>query len=140
MDAALVADGKNAMVGQMRLSLDQTDRSQLISAWAPGEIRVGERRYRRSVVLKAGTEPLPWPAPRPAELVLEDLTPALNLAPEILLLGTGSRLVFPDPAIYARMLALGVGIEVMDTGAACRTYNILVAEDRAVVAALIIEQ
>lgn len=139
MDAALVTPGKNAMVGQMRLSLDQTERSHLINAWAPGEIRVGDRSYQQSIVLKAGAEPLPWSAPRPAELVLEDLSLALDLAPEILLLGTGQDLVFPDSAIYARILGLGVGIEVMDSGAACRTYNILVAEDRAVVAALIVE-
>ncbi|MGD8977078.1 MAG: MTH938/NDUFAF3 family protein [Gammaproteobacteria bacterium] len=121
------------------MSLDQTDRAELISGWEPGEIRVGERHFRESIVLKPGTAPRPWAAPEPAALTLDDLAPALDLQPEILILGTGDRLVFPDGQIHARILALGIGFEVMDSGAACRTYNILVAEDRPVVAALIVE-
>lgn len=139
MGAGLVERDKTAMVGQMRLSLDQTDRAELISGWEPGEIRVGERHFRESIVLKPGTAPRPWAAPEPAALTLDDLAPALDLQPEILILGTGDRLVFPDGQIHARILALGIGFEVMDSGAACRTYNILVAEDRPVVAALIVE-
>ena len=79
----------------------------------------------------------PWSAPEPAALTLDDLAPALALQPEILLLGTGNRLVFPDGQIHARILALGIGFEVMDSGAACRTYNILMSEQRRVVAALL---
>lgn len=139
METGLVARGEIVMVGQMRLSLDQTDRSELISGWEPGEIRVGERHFRQSIVLKPGTAPRPWAAPEPAALTLDDLAPALDLQPEILILGTGNQLVFPSGEIHARILALGVGFEVMDSGAACRTYNILVAEDRPVVAALIVE-
>ena len=56
-----------------------------------------------------------------------------------LLLGTGAIQIFPDPAIRAAFAAAGVGIEAMDTGAACRTYNILAAEGRHVVAALLVE-
>jgi len=124
----------------MRFSLDQAPGAQLVSAWAPGEIRVGPHRFRHSVVLKPGIDPLPWPVTTPAALTAESLALALDLEPDVLLLGTGTALRFPDPAIYAHVLARGVGMEVMDTGAACRTYNILVAEDRPVVAAIIIDQ
>jgi len=123
----------------MRFSLDQAPRAQLVSAWAPGEITVGPHRFRHSVVLKPGIDPLPWPVRESAALTTESLALALDLEPDVLLLGTGSSLVFPDPAVYAHVLARGIGMEVMDTGAACRTYNILVAEDRPVVAAIIID-
>jgi uncharacterized protein len=58
---------------------------------------------------------------------------------EILLLGTGDRLRFPHPSLTAPLRAAGIGVEVMDTGAACRTYNILLAEDRRVGAALMLQ-
>ncbi|MGB5209743.1 MAG: Mth938-like domain-containing protein [Gammaproteobacteria bacterium] len=130
---------KFAMVGQMRFSLDQAPGAKLVSAWRPGEIRVGENRYRESIVLRPGADPLPWPVTNSDMLTFDSLAPALESGPDVLLLGTGSGLVFPDPAVYARVLAQGVGMEVMDTGAACRTYNILIAEDRTVVAALIVD-
>jgi uncharacterized protein len=60
-------------------------------------------------------------------------------APEIVLLGSGSRLRFPSPALYAGLSKANIGVEVMDTPAACRTYNILAAEGRRVAAALILE-
>ncbi len=67
----------------------------------------------------------------------DDFTPVLSLEPEIVILGTGPAQVFPEPAVYAPAINRGVGLEIMDTGAACRTYNILVSEGRRVVAALI---
>jgi uncharacterized protein len=57
----------------------------------------------------------------------------------VLLLGTGRRLTFPSPALFAAVTGAGIGFEVMDTAAACRTFNILLAEDRGVVAALVID-
>jgi uncharacterized protein len=62
----------------------------------------------------------------------------LMRAPEIVLLGTGPRLRFPSPAVYASLLKARIGVEVMDTAAACRTYNILAAEGRRVAAALML--
>jgi uncharacterized protein len=61
------------------------------------------------------------------------------MKPEIVLLGTGATFVFPDPARLAPLRDARVGVEVMDTAAACRTYNILLAEGRNVVAALIVQ-
>jgi uncharacterized protein len=74
-----------------------------------------------------------------AELEAADLEPVVALAPEVLLIGTGVRQVFPAAAVFAALHARRIGFEVMDTGAACRTYNVLVAEDRRVAAALLIE-
>jgi uncharacterized protein len=79
-----------------------------------------------------------WPVGDAALLAEEALEAALELAPEILLLGTGERQVFPPPRIYALLASRGVGFEVMDNGAACRTYNVLLAEGRNVALALIL--
>ena len=73
-----------------------------------------------------------------AALESRHLDRVLALAPEIILLGTGSRLVFPPRELMLRVQARGVGMEVMDTGAACRTFNVLLAEDRVVVALLLL--
>jgi uncharacterized protein len=72
------------------------------------------------------------------DLEVEHLQAVLALEPQIILLGTGERQVFPAPAIAAAVQAAGIGLEVMDTRAACRTYNVLVQEGRRVAAALIV--
>jgi len=64
----------------------------------------------------------------------------VSLEPEVILLGTGRRLVFPEPQVLATVHAATIGIEIMDTAAACRTYNILAGESRHVAAALIIDR
>jgi uncharacterized protein len=83
------------------------------------------------------------PAPpdrlRPAELRSEHLEPALAMGPQVVIIGTGQRQQFPDPAVYFALLEQGIGVEIMDTGAACRTYNILAGEGRRVVAALMLD-
>ena len=63
----------------------------------------------------------------------------LALKPEILLLGTGTQLRFPHPRLYQQLIGAGIGVECMDTAAACRTYNILMGEDRKVVAGILLE-
>jgi uncharacterized protein len=62
----------------------------------------------------------------------------IDREPEVILVGTGDRIRFPHPEVYAHVISQGVGIEFMDTGAACRTYNVLLSEDRRVIAAIII--
>ena len=74
-----------------------------------------------------------------ADLAAADLEPVLALQPEILLIGSGERQVFPVPELLAALYAARLGFEIMATGAACRTYNVLVAEGREVAAALLIE-
>ena len=64
----------------------------------------------------------------------------LTLKPEILLLGTGAQLRFPHPRLYRQLIAAGIGMECMDTAAACRTYNILMGEDRKVVAGILLDK
>lgn len=77
-----------------------------------------------------------WPPQQLTELSADHLQAIHKLEPELLLLGSGDRLHFPAAAQQAALVGLGIGYEVMDTAAACRTYNLLVAEGRKVVAAL----
>ncbi len=80
-----------------------------------------------------------WHAGPFGTLAAADLAPLAALAPEVLILGTGKAFGFPHPSVLAPLHAAGIGVEVMDTRAACRTYNILLGEGRRVVAAIIVE-
>jgi uncharacterized protein len=122
----------------MKFNLDRPATPYVVRGYSPGLLRVGERELARSIIVAADTLVDDWRPQRIDELTAADLEPALALRPEVLLLGTGARQVFPPHELLARLYAARVGIEVMDTGAACRTFNVLVGEGRAVAAALII--
>lgn len=122
----------------MQFTLDQHPTANLVTHVGPAGIRVGETVIVRSVVMSAGELILDWPVSSVESLDLGALAPALELRPEVLVLGTGDRIRFPDPALCATLAGRGIGLEVMDTAAACRTFNILVNEERPVVAALIL--
>ena len=79
-----------------------------------------------------------WPVTSVQTLTSAHLSAVLEQHPEVVLLGTGAQLHFPTPEVMRPLIDAGIGFEVMDTGAACRTYNILMAEGRQVLAALII--
>lgn len=113
--------------------------SYLIRAASANEIAVGEHKIATSAILGGAQMVLDWPPRRVEDLRPEHLAAALELKPEVILLGTGARQHFPDPEVLAPAYNAGVGIEIMDTPAACRTYNILLEEGRRVVAALILE-
>jgi len=77
-----------------------------------------------------------WTTTDPEQLQISDLEPAMTLEPQIILLGTGMSLTLPEVDLMAAAAQRGIGLEIMDTPAACRTYNVLIHERRAVVAAL----
>ena len=122
----------------MKFTLDQPATQYVIRSYAPGRLVVGEREFSRSLIVSARTLLEEWRPQAMDELAAADLEPALALRPEVLLLGSGARQVFPPAALLAELHGRRIGFEVMDTGAACRTYNLLVAEGREVAAALII--
>lgn len=109
-----------------------------IQAYQPDQLTINERVYSQSLVLSASDIITPWPVQEVANLEAQNLQQIVELEPEVILLGTGEKQVFPDIEVLGYFAQLGIGIEVMTTGAACRTFNILVAEDRKVVAALIL--
>lgn len=123
----------------MKISLDQPGTAHVVRAWSPGSISIGGRTYDSSLVVTASRLIEGWRPRRAAELSPADLAPVLVLQPEVLLIGTGTRQHFPGRSALAALYAARLGFEIMDTGAACRTYNLLVAEGRNVAAALIVE-
>lgn len=123
----------------MQLTLDSQAGINTISAVSPGEIRIGERRIRSSVLIGVRDIIADWPVPAISNLDAAAMDAIFALEPEIVILGTGRTLVFPDVGIRALALSRNIGMEIMDTAAACRTFNILANEGRHVVAGLVIE-
>ncbi|MBI5041973.1 MAG: Mth938-like domain-containing protein [Gammaproteobacteria bacterium] len=121
----------------MRFAEDSNDARYLIRAYAPGRVTVNEDALTRSLIVSAEQLIRDWPPQGFEELTPVHLRTVIELRPEILLLGTGAQLRFPHPSLLAELHSQGIGIEVMDTAAACRTYNILVSEGRRVAAALL---
>jgi uncharacterized protein len=122
----------------MKLSDDRIAGAFLVRSYSPGELRVGEETLRRSCVMRADQLLREWRPQSIEELTLEDLEAVIGLEPEIVVLGTGARQRFPRTELMAAVLSRGIGLEVMDTAAAARTYNVLVSEDRQVVAAMFV--
>ena len=124
------------IVPAMKFTLETTSRVNLIRGYSSQEIRIGEQRLQGSCIVSADRLITEWAPQTFAGLAPEHLEPILALKPELVLLGTGATQRFPAAAIRSAFTAKGVGLEVMDLGAACRTFNILVQEERRVVAAL----
>ena len=122
----------------MKLTDDRIAGAYLVRSYSPGELRVGEEILRRSCVMRADQLVRDWRPQTIEDLTLADLEAVLALEPEIVVLGVGERQRFPAPELMAALLSRGIGCEVMATDAACRTYNVLVSEDRKVVAALML--
>jgi uncharacterized protein len=123
----------------MKMALDAPSGSLAVQSYVAGCVTVGNRQYRSSLVLTATGIVSDW-SPRAADaLRAGDLSVVLDDAPEVLLLGTGEQQVFPDPAVFATLMDLGIGFEVMDNAAACRTYNVLLSEYRKVALALLMD-
>jgi uncharacterized protein len=117
----------------------QTPNANVVTGSGPGWVRVGQVEYRGNLVLLPDVVIEGWAPDGFAALAESDFAALLAHAPEMLLLGTGTRQQFPHPRLTQALSAARVGVEVMDTRAACRTFNILVAEDRRVAAALIVD-
>jgi len=109
-----------------------------ITSCGPGYIAVNSVRHSASIVVTPTELDPQWPVQSFEALTDKAIADLLRYAPELALIGTGARLQFPATPVLRPLIDANVGYEIMDTGAACRTYNILVAEGRKVVAALII--
>jgi uncharacterized protein len=122
----------------MRFAQDSTSGINVIRAYGNGELRINESVYRGAVILSAASVIADANIHNLDQLIALDVARTLALEPELVLLGTGVRQIFPAPAFGAQFLRAGIGFEVMDTSAACRTFNVLVSEQRRVAALLLI--
>jgi uncharacterized protein len=121
----------------VKFTLESNAAVNLITAYGNGEICLRERTLRGNVILTPDQIVEDWAVGSIDALDIPALEPVLALAPDLIVLGTGQQLRFPPRGLRAQVHARGVGFEVMDTPAACRTYNVLVLEGRKVVAAFL---
>jgi uncharacterized protein len=119
----------------MQLTRDDAA-AHLIRAWEPGRVRVADRWLAGNVIVGSERVIEGWTTIEPHRLTIAELEPALALAPTILVLGSGTDGLLPDVVLMAAVAARSVGLEIMNTPAACRTFNVLLQEQRRVVAAL----
>jgi uncharacterized protein len=115
-----------------------TGEGHVITGVGPGWIRVDVREYRENIVMTPEAIAPGWAQRGFDQLDASDFDALVALAPEIVLLGTGSTQRFPHQRILRALTEARIGVEVMDTPAACRTFNILAAEGRKVAAALLV--
>lgn len=120
----------------MQLTLDSAPPANLIRSYSAEEIRIGEQSVRRSCIVAPQALILDWEPREFAALRAVHLEPLLALDPELVLLGTGMTQRFASAEVRAFMSGRGVGLEAMQLGAACRTYNVLVQEGRRAAAGL----
>jgi uncharacterized protein len=122
----------------MKLQLTVSEGLQLFSGYGAGYVAVNRVRYEKCVVVspQAVSE---WSASAFDALTAADFAFIAEMKPEIVILGTGATQRFPGPELARALASSGAGVEIMDTRAACRTYNILASESRKVVAAILIE-
>lgn len=111
---------------------------QVIRSYGPGRFRIGEQDWQGPVLVTPGLTTA-WNVARAEDLSLDNLAPAMHPSTptEFLILGCGPRAIFIAPDLRAALKGGGLALEVVDTGAACRLYNVLLAENRRVAAALI---
>lgn len=122
----------------MALHLQTNTTQKLFSGHGPGYVAINGQRFTHAVVVTADVLHTDWPATNFASLTAAHFDYFLDLQPEVLLFGTGAQQHFAHPQLLQNLIRAGITIEFMDTPAACRTYNILVAEDRKVVAAVLL--
>ena len=121
----------------MQLTQDAYDFRYALRGADGAVARVNERELRASFIVAPNQLIEDWPATDASALVPADLDVLLALEPAVVILGSGARLVFPPAAVMAACLSRGIGLEVMDNGAAARTFNLLAMEGRRVVAAFL---
>jgi len=109
------------------------------TGYGGGYVRLGVVEYRESLLVTPERIVTGWALGGFDQLSEADFEALAALAPEVALLGTGASLRFPHPRLTRALVEAGIGLEVMDTPAACRTFNILAAEGRKVAAAILVE-
>jgi len=119
---------------------DRIEGQNAIARHGPEGVVVNGVEHTESVVVPWRGEVVPWNAESFESLASDHFARIAALEPELVIFGSGARLRFPAPALLRPLIDAGIGVETMDTAAACRTYNILAQEGRHVAVALLVEQ
>jgi len=121
----------------MKMRADRIEGQNAIARHGPEGVVINGVEHTESVVVAWNGTVVPWHATAFEDLGVEHFARLAELRPELVLFGSGTRLRFPPPALLKPLIDARIGIETMDSAAACRTYNVLLAEGRSVVAALL---
>jgi uncharacterized protein len=123
----------------VKLHQSHTAGLNVFTAYGEGYVAVNNEKHHKNLILLPDTIIHDWSSATVETLAETDMQKLLELGTEIILLGTGNRLRFPSGTLLRPFAPAGIGLEIMDLQAACRTYNILVAEGRKVAAALLFD-
>jgi len=123
-------------VAAMKISLAAANQKFAIQAYEKGQLIINQQAYCKNLILMPEQLITDWRPQSIGDLTAADFDELLALKPSMIILGTGEKQAFPSPALYAEATNAGIGVEVMNTPAACRTYNILMSEGRSIAAAL----
>ncbi|MBE9568074.1 MAG: Mth938-like domain-containing protein [Proteobacteria bacterium] len=124
----------------MKFAQDSQDDGYVITAYDSDSIAINGKTFRQSLIIAPTRLHQDWEADTIGQLQQPHIDTVLSFEPELIIIGTGNKLVFPAVEIYSEIIRRGIGVDFMDTGAACRTYNILMSEGRNVVAGIIISE
>ncbi len=124
----------------MKLQPDRQPSLNTVSAYGSNYIEINAQRYDQSIILGPEGPVLEWSCSRFEDLKIEDFELIAGQKPAVVIFGSGQKIRFPRPELLKPLIQARIGVETMDLQAACRTYNILMAEGRNVIAALLIEK
>ncbi|WP_018864264.1 MULTISPECIES: Mth938-like domain-containing protein [Thioalkalivibrio] len=116
-----------------------SEETYIVTGYESGAVGINQVGYTRSLIVRPNSLEQEWPVDTIDALAVEHLSSVIHHPPEVLLIGTGEVQQFPDRKVWRYLRNEGFGVEIMDTAAACRTYNLIMAEGREVAAALIID-
>ena len=122
----------------MKFAEADTTEGYFITSYDENMLQVNGKNFYSSLIIASNELKTDWPPQSIETLNSEHFSKIIEMNPELVIIGTGKTLIFPPVETYAELIKLSVGVEIMDTGAACRTYNILTGEDRHVVCGLIL--
>ena len=123
---------------EMKFAQDSQEDGYVITAYDDNSVSINGKKFSQSLVVASTQLHENWDIADIELLNSSHIELVLSFQPELIIIGTGSSLVFPAVEIYSGIIEHGIGVDFMDTGAACRTYNILMSEGRDVVAGLIL--
>lgn len=120
----------------MKLHLANIRNGYTLTGYGAGYLSVNGARYEHPLIVTPDAPPLPWPVTTVAEMDAQAAGLLLAGSPDIVIIGTGPTQIFPPPVQLRPLFNARIGLEIMNTPAACRTFNVLVGEGRRVLAAL----
>ena len=122
---------------QLKLQADRIDGQNAIARHGPDGVLVNGVEYTHSVLVPWEGTVQRWPVTSLEGLRMDDFAPLIERQPQVVIFGSGATLRFPPASVLAGLMKARIGFETMDNAAACRTYNVLLAEGRSVIAALL---